>query len=386
MDFEFCCATSMRELFMSELKESGLNKIAGNVKFGDVTVKSIASNIRNLPAHVLQQASLITSGEGIEGDIVLGKVISSVGAVNHIENNNGRDVTLYKGDLFFGVLGNRKSSTSEYGGIYDKITISPDAPITLDLLAVGGILGYGKAVSPLRTVKQFLKVQVEGFLGIPGVHSNLNIGDLRGSPYSEKPPTDTPILFICGTSAEVGKTTATTNLIKALKRKGLRVSATKLTGTGRLRDILAMQDAGADFCLDFPSVGLSSTYTDKEKAISAISDVLNTASVGADIILAELGGDIIEANIPAIFEDQSIMNRVVGVVQVSGDVLGIIGSLELYKKMNYSKPVYLTLPKGRNPIGTKERLFQFGLEAYDPLSDEDSDATVEKVMASINPL
>jgi hypothetical protein len=131
---------------------------------------------------------------------------------------------------------------------------------------------------------------------------------------------------------------------------------------------------------------LCSTYTDKETAIAAISDILNAASVGVDIILAELVGDIIEANIPTIFEHETIMNRVVGIIQVSGDVIGIIGSLAIYKKMNYSKSVYLTLPKGRNPTGTKERLDQFGLEAYDPLSDKDCDLTAEKIISSINPV
>jgi molybdopterin-guanine dinucleotide biosynthesis protein len=372
---------------MNNLIRGESYKIIGDTKIDKcISIKSIASNIRNLSPQMLELASLVKTGDGVEGDIVLGKVTSDSGAINYIENNNGRDVTLYKGDLFLGVLGNRKSSTSEYGGINEKITISSKKPVSLDLLAAGGILGYGQAVSPLRKNQSFLKVQIEGFIRVPGQQHHLNISDLYQKTNHVKSSNIAPILLVCGTSAEVGKTTTTINLIRALKRKGLRVSATKLTGTGRLRDILAMQDAGADFCLDFPNIGLSSTYTTKEKVITAIFEILNRASTDTDIILAELGGDIIEANIPTIFENNKIMARVIGVVQVSGDVLGIIGSLKLYKQMNYSKTVYLTLPKGRNSLGTKERLFQFGLEAYDSLSDEDSDSLADKILTSINTL
>ena len=49
------------------------------------------------------------------------------------------------------------------------------------------------------------------------------------------------------------------------------VIGTKLTGAGRYRDILAMQDAGADYIFDFVDAGLPSTVVSEREYRRALA-------------------------------------------------------------------------------------------------------------------
>ena len=70
---------------------------------------------------------------------------------------------------------------------------------------------------------------------------------------------EAPVILIIGTSMDSGKTIAAVALVRELVAMGKRVAGAKVTGVGRLRDILAMEGAGADPIMDFVDVGLPST-------------------------------------------------------------------------------------------------------------------------------
>jgi uncharacterized NAD-dependent epimerase/dehydratase family protein len=55
-----------------------------------------------------------------------------------------------------------------------------------------------------------------------------------------------PTVLMVGTSMSAGKTTTARVVVRLLGEAGLSVVGAKLTGAGRYRDILSMQDAGAD--------------------------------------------------------------------------------------------------------------------------------------------
>ena len=356
---------------------SDLATIAGQVVGpSNIVIKAIASNIRHLSAEFLARCSFATGIDAGDGTVVLAEVLSNFGSVSALENSYGRDVRLYAGDRFLGVLGNRRSSTSEYGDCPPNLRI--DGTTVLDLLAYGGILGYGRSAPAEKASKGFLKVRILGAMlesAAPVTLSRLH--EFGGQPEA----CSAPVLLVSGTSAEVGKTTASGGLIRAFKRMGLRVGAAKLTGTGRLRDILSMQDAGADHCADFPEVGLASTYTGEEAVLLAAERILGTlACAKCQIVLAELGGDIIEANIPYLLSTPNFLRPVRAIVHVAGDVLGIMGSIDYYRQLGISKRIYLTLPKGRNNLATQERLRAFGMTAFDPLSATDCDRIASSVM------
>lgn len=142
------------------------------------------------------------------------------------------------------------------------------------------------------------------------------------------------------------------------------------------------RDAGADAYYDFPDVGLASTYTSPDRSYPAAISLFNKLNrEGVDVIVAEMGGDIIEANIPIILTSKEVMQYAAGVVHSSGDVLGIMGSLQQYQEFGVETPIQITLPKDRNNAGTLARLKQRGLGAFNSLDEADCDRVVEELLA-----
>lgn len=104
-----------------------------------------------------------------------------------------------------------------------------------------------------------------------------------------------PVVLIVGTSMDAGKTVAGKEIIRALKRRGLRVAGAKLTGVGRLQDILAFDDAGADYVTDFMEVGLPGTVVpaaDYEQALRELLAMIATRE--PDVLVAEAGASPLE--------------------------------------------------------------------------------------------
>ncbi len=352
-------------------------------------VKAVASNVRALDRARLAACSVDSDWPAAEGVVLLLQTLADAGSIRSLENRQGREVALYRGDRFVGVLAHRRSSTSEYGEVPPGF--GPGAPRELDLLSHGGVVGRGLSIPPARAAGGFTRLRVLGAL----VHQGraLRLRDLCARPPAPGPGPGpdapqrsrqpaVPTLLVCGSAAEVGKTTTCAALIRALKRRGLVVGAAKLTGTGRLRDILAMRDAGADHALDFPDLGLATTYTAAAPVLEAAREILGRLDAsGCQVVVAELGGDIIEANADALLADPRIAGRCSAIVHVAGDVVGILGAAALYRRFGLRQPIQPTLPRGRNPLGTVERLRGFGWDALDVLDAAACDAYVERLLA-----
>lgn len=322
------------------------------VKIDGLSIKTVASNIRRNDINWSKMK--LMQGRGVEGNLVVVRALGDDGSTIHVENQQGRDERLYKGDLFVGVLANRHSGTSESGGIpADGIDINPDQE--LHLLSTGGIIGINTGIPPRMKQKPF-RLEPLGLVttdnGMP-----LDLIELNGG-YQDTLAFSAPIVIVLGTSAEVGKTTTSAGLIRALKEQGANVAGTKFAGTGRLRDILNLRDAGAFPWLDFPDVGLPTTYTKPERFTKGVYTLFNWINNGVtkpDIIIAEGGGDPIEANIPTFLTDRSLMKNVCGIVISSGDVMGMMGTVS-YVRQFTDAPIFLTDPKGRNIESTRARV------------------------------
>ncbi|MFH0770762.1 MAG: hypothetical protein V1926_05325 [Candidatus Peregrinibacteria bacterium] len=340
-------------------------------------IKAICSNIRRQDVD-WNQFNFERSGIGGEGDIVIAKALSDRGSTNHLESQSGREVRLFKGDHFMTVMGHRHSGTSEYGELPGgQMELGQDTEV--DLLCHGGILGRGICIPHNKPVKTFFKARVAALLR--NGDRNLNLLDLYPSWDQEMQPS-APIIFNCGTSAEIGKTTSASSIIRALKRKGMTIGAVKLAGTGRYRDLLSLRDAGADLYFDFPDVGLPSTYTSPSRSYPAAITLLNKLNhEGVGVIVAEMGGDIIEANIPSILRSPEVMRYAKGIVHSSADILGILGSLQRYREFGVHVPVKLTLPKDRNNAGTRGRLQHENLSGFDVMDERECDAVVEELFS-----
>ena len=286
---------------------------------------------------------------------------------------------MFPGEYFIGVLGNRESSTFLVGGVpADGIPIASHHE--MGLLCNGGIIGT--CTSSRSWLKgDAMRVAVIGILETE--EGQLNVGAL-GVPAVEDVEVCAPIVIVCGSSSETGKTWISANLISAMKRQGHVVASTKVTGTGRLKDILQHRDAGSDLSIDFPDVGLPSTYTDPTRFRKAVRTMFHRLqSIGPDVVVAEMGGDVIWANGPTFLLDSQIAKRIVFAIIAANDVMGAIACATTLREHNVKCRTWIALPL-RNNEGSRHRIrATLGNECFDTMSREDYEACGREVAAIV---
>lgn len=294
------------------------HKVAGE------EVKLICSCVRNEPALLDGREKLVPVNlEPRDGDLVLVRCLDGKGAYDHVEDESGAAVRLYPGDVFVALLGTRRSGTNLVGEI-------PDRPLAtgerLDLVAQGGLVATCVAV-PAYYGSRALPVEVVGF---PGNGRIANIADAPVIPIVDAAPgpVGKPVLFVCGTSAEVGKTTLVCHLAIAAKRyrPELRLAAVKACGTGRARDRLHYRDANYDVVADFVDAGMASTYhVAAERFRAMLRTLIRHCADRADLVVVEIGGDLLEARAPEALEIMAELGA--SCVLMTNDAMGACDGL-----------------------------------------------------------
>jgi hypothetical protein len=184
------------------------------------------------------------------GDVALMRVLT-LGKHSRIDDRNGQAVSLFPGDVVACAFGNRYA-TDQYEGYV------PPAREQYHMLSVGGVCGMVGSKNermPDPTLLEFVGYAKD----IKGRKVNLRKWRLRpvASPEDLKRPA---VVLAVGASMNAGKTTTAAMTIRGLSRAGHRVAAAKITGTGAVKDLFYMRDAGAVQVLDFTDYGCPSTY------------------------------------------------------------------------------------------------------------------------------
>lgn len=217
-------------------------------------------------------------------DFVVGEVISEPNALAKVELSTGRMLELMRGDRVVGALG-RRAATLEAVGDFESV----GEDLVLDLMTPGGLLG--KITSQSSFLGPLPRLRYLGHVTVQGQPTNMNnyVGQL---PVQEL---RVPVVLVVGTSMSAGKTATARLLIRLLKQAGHRVAAAKLTGAARYRDILSMQDAGAEHILDFVDVGLPSSICPREEYCAALQQLITRLStMNVDVLVAEAGASPLE--------------------------------------------------------------------------------------------
>lgn len=218
-----------------------------------------------------------------EGDYVVGEVLGGTGFPSEVEHASGRMVEVVPSDLIVGALGRRTATLRIVG---DWRAVDDDR---LDALTVSGVLG--RCTSAAIPPPPMSKLRYVGHALRDGERVTMS-GCVDRSTSAEL---TAPVVLLTGTSMQAGKTTTGKALIRRLKRMGVRVTGTKLTGVGRYRDILSFADAGADHVLDFVDAGLPSSATEKGVYEDALRQLLSMiAATEPDVVIAEAGASPLE--------------------------------------------------------------------------------------------
>lgn len=245
-----------------------------------------------IPASVARIANLrdyevapLPRAEWAWGDYVLGEVTDPPPPNAMIELCSGRLISVDVGDRVIGAFATR-FATLESTGTWEQI--GDDG--AMSALTSAGLFGVVTSRSPFGL--EHVKLRYVGHAMVRGqkcTMADYAVGDCPHDDFR------TPVLLIIGSSMSAGKTQSARIIIRRLKAMGLRVVGAKLTGAGRYRDILGMQDSGADAIVDFVDAGLPSTVCPPEVFRAAALRLLGVIdAAGADVAVVEAGASPLE--------------------------------------------------------------------------------------------
>lgn len=296
---------------------------------GSGLVHKRASSVRRMPS--LDVIRCVETA-GLEGYVCLFE-LSEDAAPIVLESETGRGMALAPGDLFFGTPGYRESTRWVVGSVPSG-GLRPGSSYWV--LSESGVVGELIGDSPLEK-GHLAQVTYRGaVLGDDG-----EVLDLRRFAIAGGGKTDhgAPIFLIVGTSAEVGKTTAGTAVLRSLRRQGrTAVTALKATGTSSLTEILRYRDFGAVQAFDCVDFGLPTTYPSGRDGMDALFDhALDvTLSIESHAVMIECGGDILGANVPIFLECLKRRRTGIKIILAAADALGALGAKQLLGEIGLS--------------------------------------------------
>ena len=257
------------------------------------------------------------------GDYVIGSATIARGGFSAVELTSGRVIHAVSGDSILGALAVRHA-TLEVVGSWEAVGTDG----RMNLLSAGGLLGRTTSVSGMLASPMHVAYRGHAMRG----GTKLRMQDFAKAPTRARKH-EVPTILIIGTSMSAGKTTCAKVIVRQLKRAGYRVAGTKLTGAGRYRDILAMQDAGADTIFDFVDVGLPSSVVDREHFRPRLRDLLGLiAEAEPDVLVAEAGASPLEPyNGDTALEE--IRDSVALTVLCASDPYSVMGVIHGYDMM-----------------------------------------------------
>ena len=252
------------------------------------------------------------------GDYVVCDVTGE-GSFRSLELADGRMTEVFSGDVLVGALG-RRHATLEVTGTFE-VTESDGR---MHLLTSAGLLGT--ETSHGVGIPSLLELRYRGHV----IHDGEKATMRRYVEPVEARPYDTPTILLVGTSMSAGKTMAGKLVVRQLVRDGLRVVGAKLTGAGRLRDVLAFADAGAAAIYDFVDAGLPSTVVPEAEFEEALADLLpRIAAVEADVAVVEIGASPLEPyNGTAAI--RAIQPHVVATILAASDPYAVVGVMDAF--------------------------------------------------------
>ena len=329
----------------------------------------------------------VASGLGQVGDLIIGRVVPRSGQEIIILDQSRTAHTTTKTQRAVAVIGPRDSSTHVCATIpTGGLPVSEDTAVHW-VAGESGIVGCLEREPPSNSIHagEFAVEFLCDGLVLNSQRRPVNIREFAVVP--DGGPVTTPIVMVAATSSESGKTVLTGKLIRRLSDAGVRVGALKVTGTGGVLDSLHHQKSGAVAVLDSVDAGLISTYCDAEKFRQQIPLIFRQVeSLGVDVIVAELGGDILSANNPEVFRIRELIDKTILLLVISNDALAAAGVNSVNgTRLGFSKDklLHFTSPF-RNHAGMARRMASIGIpDCHDPRSADELAGVADQIIEAL---
>lgn len=236
-----------------------------------------------------------------------------------VETVDGNLLEMVPGDRLIGALGTRAATLEVVG---DWREIGDD--LEMQTLTAAGVLGACTSAS-LQS-PELANVRYVGHAFRDGEPCRMKdfvtpAGDRR---------LEAPVILIIGTSMDSGKTIAAVAAVRELVAMGHRVAGAKVTGVGRLRDILAMEGAGAGPIMDFVDVGLPSTVVPADEYEDSLNLLCSKlADSDPDVVIVEAGASPLEPYCGDVAMEV-LAKRVSLTILCASDPYAVLGVIEAF--------------------------------------------------------
>ena len=286
----------------------------------------VSYNVRNTPLNIIH---LLLKGDiqPSSGDLVLARVMS-IGQHQRIELTGGRRAVLHVGDEIIVCYGDRYAPDQFEAYI-------PDSLETCHLVAAGGIAA--KSTSRHRRIKPPTEIVPLGLLADED-KKPINIKDWAIiKPVISRPHRPFTVAVL-GSSMNAGKTTTAAGVIHALTNKALKITATKVTGTGAGGDRWKMLDAGADQVLDFTDAGLASTFRISKQLLESTFCCLidNLSLTQPDAIIVEVADGLYQHETADLLTSDLFKASIDTLIFAASDSLGAKAGVEILRQQGYT--------------------------------------------------
>lgn len=284
----------------------------------------------------------------VAGDVVYGTVIRT-GQHSSLENASGRIHMIQDGTRAIFVFGNR------YAPDFYEGLVPPRMEREVDLLARSGLIGTVKTKN--SRIKDATRVTVLGYVCAEdgSVLNTIDFPRVRPRTASRRFPRARMIL-VCGTSMNSGKSTAAAACCWALSSAGYNVRAAKVTGTASLKDILHMNDAGANPYADFTYLGYPSTYLLPEAEVIGIFDQLDLkyANNPKNFWVVEFADGVNQRETAMLLQSPTVRSRIARLVFCASDAFGAVGGLRVLEERFGLLPDALSGICSSSPLHVRE--------------------------------
>jgi hypothetical protein len=303
-----------------------------------------------------------------EGSLVAVKILNNKSRYNDLELISGRMAKVNKGDIVIGALGERKALFGYSGYLPNTLKVGQH----INLLNLGGVMGICDSANP-NLGDPFDCEVLGGILEFPYLGERIGIpakaGDTNISLSLKKINAKVPVVAIVGTCMDSGKTVASCAIISHFKHLGLNVNAFKATGVALRRDVLAMEDAGAQKTMVFSDYGVMSSNSDNAPMLT--SSMIHEMSQGKpDVVVFELGDGLLGSyGVESILKNKNITSTVTSWVLCANDPVGAWGGYKFLTSEFNITPTIITGSATDNAVGIDIIKNRMNIDAINAMTD-----------------
>jgi hypothetical protein len=286
----------------------------------------IPSSAFSVPKSKIKHYNPSITKEPEVGDLVFGEVCE-IGHHKKVESRSARLHTINIGTHLVFVFGNRYAP-DQFEGLVPEIFTEH-----VDLFSQGGVIG--KVISQNHLIGVPTKVRVLGYVcdGDGFVINTRNYvlinpkNDVREKPGAK-------VILCIGTTMNSGKTHAAAACCYALSSMGRNVRAAKITGTASLKDILLMNDCGAQHIADFTYFGYPSSYLMEPESLLWMfhSFDMKYGNNPRNYLVIEFADGIFQRETAMLLKMPEVRERIHKLIFCASDACAIFGGIQVLKE------------------------------------------------------